>query len=355
MDIKLFSVYFLTIVMPFLGASNAHAQKTCDSLLSDIKLTIDATKSDKDPRFLQKHYLQATRKVQALAIQAGLLFPNSPIKILMNPGINAGSPANIRRRAINEIIVTMHFQRIFDSSLRPSKSHPDGFFTKHPIYTLAEFFHEIGHAIFRQNVSGSDSPLGVYFSIDLELQDIQIKSKPLFEKWDKPSSQEEKEMADAQLTELKKRFDELKIKEFEYEASGQKHIFDALNELFADITAVLTSENPSAIADSTYIKGMPKKFWRYLDHQTHRDFADPSNELNVWKARSEIHDYFAPVRYFIFQHYLRYPSYLTGAKKHFLYKKLLNDMIEFSKTQMGDIKDPKEMNRRLISVISSAP
>lgn len=319
--------------------------------------SLDASLVRHDKKMLVKHYQAALDRVSSgLLKESHLKIPNAPIEITMHPFFN--HPGDIASLDIgtDKILITVPFQWIAEAriSKNPLKYR---FFSKHPKHSLPLFYHEIGHAIFRENVAGTDSLLGDYFLFLRREREEALLWRELSDRYNSAASDLERTEIGGLRAESRARFVALIQYRKSLELQPYPNVLDGLDELFADLTAVLAAEDPGAMADVQNIM-IPRRrqaMRRLKDSIQPRDFTDTANDLGRWKVTADVHAYFAPVRSFLYREYLRYPRYLSGDQKAKLYDNVLAAIVAAAPRSLKAQEriSPADMNRQLIAAIRS--
>ena len=86
-----------------------------------------------------------------------------------------------------------------------------------------------------------------------------------------------------------------------------------------------------------------------------RDFSDPSNELKLWDVEENSHNIYAPVRFFLWEKYIRKEELKNSEFKRDLYnivfQAIVNE-IEYRLSQPGLTLSAVAKNERLINEIT---
>lgn len=270
---------------------------------------------------LKEHFWLAFKNAETFVRKTHLKFPEGDLEILVHPFFNYEGPiASILRRR-DKLKITVPYRWLKQVGLKNQNNELIWTeYSQTPMRTLPLFYHEIGHAVFRTNIEKQDSSIGEHLKADAALDLITRESDQLMTTYEKSKDKELKKQLEIQLVDYYKKFDALDV---QVNSDSKKNkIFLAMEELFADVTAVLITGNNSAMVDATtVVDGDGKKISKTKSH--YRDFSDGKNALDQWVPTWEAHDLLAPTRHYLFRHYLSDSKYLNSSESGLFYQKLL--------------------------------
>ena len=326
----------LLVSILLLIISTSIYSKTCNQLIFEIlnktKIEIDARAVDIPVNKIKKHLLPEIERVKELALEAGLIFPNKPIRVTIHPNFNfPGSIASIKLRS-DMLDITVPYQHLYESKPhRKSKTWKT--YSRHPIYSLPSFHHELGHAVLKHNILRKKTKAANFFYLEAYTQELAIEGKKLLEK---TSNLPETEMEEIMIP-FMKNFEEVSTKYDNMSDQNMGRYLKGLDELFADTVALLINKKANAMDLSTIRRPINKaNNYSY----TSRNFSNPNNEISVWQGPDDdIHNFFSPCRYHLYDNYLKLPIYIAGIKRNKILANLLLAIEEFSEIP------PEELNK----------
>lgn len=299
-------------------------------------------RSDRKP-FLLDYYSEAIGKVQSFILdRTNLVFPTMPVKIRIHPVFNhPGSAACLNtRRDLLDITIPYRWKGEIkvEDTWKMVKSEPSE--------TLPMFYHEYGHAVFRSNVEVVNSELGNFYRKDARLDQITRESLALLKIYDATKDKSLKKQYEEQLELFYKEFNSL---DKEVNTKNKKrHILVGVDELFADLIAVLVSQKNTAMSDSVTIN---TQYGTSIHRDAHyRDFSNSSNDLKSWEESWSVHNVFSPTRYYLYNKYLKHSEYLAGPRSGNFLQQILLALHSFSNDpRLNDPSiSPTEVNKVLI-------
>ncbi len=194
-------------------------------------------------------------------------------------------------------------------------------YSKHPVHSQATAVHEFGHAIFDANLYNRSQEYRELtdsfkaYSVNKagkkkQIEDLEALLSEATAVADQAAIEIRLAKLQDELFDFEERFWDTYLKNpfiiHEAEVSGY-------NELFADVTAVLFRKDPRAMYDSlaqSKIKQLSKPF-NTADVDA-RDFTNKKNRLDNWNETEDPYGMFSPVRYFLYEKYLKRPEYLNS-------------------------------------------
>lgn len=233
-------------------------------------------------------------------------------------------------------------------------------YTKHPNYSVAVTAHELGHGILEETMR-SNYPavrdIADYYNEFIEpleniaeekanqinriIDRVNDRFARIRERWgdnhimmmtryEEFISSQQYMGAERQVERLKSEIDlivaEIRTNADQVLDRRDPHVYVLTNglftphhELFADLTALVSERNfdPEIISRSLLTaRDHQRASERYVRVQRNRNFAAPQNEFQEWEAVSDrdLHGMFAPVRHFLYDEFLRFPSNQTPEK-----------------------------------------
>lgn len=348
-------VLLAALAHPLVPAAIAPAVVAAAPAAAAPKLTIDVSNVDLSGKRLRPHYAAAVQRVREFVQESRLAFPTEDIEITIHPGIAHPGPAGALLSRRDKIAVTVPYRWIHDSSLHPSKSHPEGLYTKHPVHTLPVFYHELGHAVFRQNAETTDSPFGEQFRLVRREQELALRGFELLGRIERAQDERELAALQTELEPAKAEYDAVRAAMARPRFKRQAFTLDALDEFFADVTPVLVARNPRTMSDVQRIAAPDNKSQLdrdRLDSLSARDFSDPRNAARAPQKWPDAHEYLSPARYALYERFLRH-SPLIGRDRGAVYDQVFAAVIRASHAlRESALPDQAAMNARLISELS---
>ena len=243
-------------------------------------------------------------------------------------------------------------------------------YTKHPKYSIPLFYHEYGHSIFIHNIKKNKYINDNVISLSLREESLSLRGKQLFEELD----QLELSITNENSSLVKKKHHQIKgiISELELIKKNKKDplfikndsIISSFEELFSDIIAVLTINDPKAIVNTLkftkneitedgLIRENDNLMSSLYDDRIYRDFTHKNNSIERWIESEDIHEAMAPTRYFLYINYLKRPRYQNPKHKKTLLKNVFVAISEVAEELMRDEKNYSKTvwNELLISRI----
>ena len=189
------------------------------------------------------------------------------------------------------------------------------------------------HAVLKHNILRKKTKAANFFYLEAYTQELAIEGKKLLEK---TSNLPETEMEEIMIP-FMKNFEEVSTKYDNMSDQNMGRYLKGLDELFADTVALLINKKANAMDLSTIRRPINKaNNYSY----TSRNFSNPNNEISVWQGPDDdIHNFFSPCRYHLYDNYLKLPIYIDGIKRNKILANLLLAIEEFSEIP------PEELNK----------
>lgn len=230
------------------------------------------------------------------------------------------------------------------------KTNNGTIYTKHPNYMKPIVMHEYGHSLFETNMSlrlPEYDFLTKHLKREEKLNDLMREINKL--KYDSANEDliqklkvEVAHLEDEILNFLKTHPKSLVI----------RNIHNSYNELFADLVAVTSLNDPRAIFESINFVFLRSKDKDLEMNLINRNFSTRI-QLNRWVPTNKPHDLFGPARVAIWSHFKSRPEF-QHRPGIFLYR-VLDAMAKHMQLVLNDdqlFSDPKLMNATLIDMIN---
>ncbi len=166
------------------------------------------------------------------------------------------------------------------------------------------YAHEYGHALFKQYLKRELVFLETFYKNFEENDQKIIEADIAMEKILTMKASLTEEQMKIEFDKFINLYNEFKIGEDSFFTNNEMillhEILSPYNELFADVIAILFSRNSHAMFEALKYPSMSEAETKMLSY---RDFSI-SHGLEGWKE-SEAHSFFAPVRNYIWEHYLK--------------------------------------------------
>ena len=236
---------------------------------------------------------------------------------------------------------------------------PSRTYTKNPTFSQAILAHEYGHLIFRENFIRIEpkmreaeavfpqtlEPRKKVDTLDAEL-DLLRKQLPTLS-WD------EKSVVWKRMHELETEKNQLiaQVMELMQIPTKLNERLDPYDEFFADVVAVLQTENPSAVSEATKFTILQQKVGKPKLLKFSDDSRDFQNKIQRPLYYGK-HEYFLTVRAHLWNSYLASQSLLHGSKAKILsavYAAVAKEaQLSIAAPSFGPQESWKELNQNLI-------
>jgi hypothetical protein len=325
----------------------------CEGLLqAPVRLSLDVKAVDVPYAKAYRHYEKAIRAAYDMTITAGLKFPQENFEVFVHPFFNhPASRASLHARR-DVIAINSPYQWVIEKKAEGDKwVH----LFNSPKRTLPVFWHEVGHAVMRENAGSSRSPvLREYYLYRRKVVEhalLYIKDLEAIELL--KISDDEKAIMTSKLEEqLNQRLAE---NEKRVSAEYQK-VIESLDEFFGDFFAVLLSENPNAISEANSVNYDGQRVFNneaQHDSLEARDFKQKNSSSA--QDRTDIYRYFNPARIFLYENYLKGTTAIKAGNKERTLQKVYEAMEQMVMGLERDhaVGNREENNQRLINALKS--
>jgi hypothetical protein len=244
-----------------------------------------------------------------------------------------------------------------------SKKRPQKIDTKNPIYSEAILAHEYGHLVFRENYRKLEPQQRNAEEAYFELIASQKESKLIAGKIEILMAKASSAQGDEKIS-LQKQIQDLFDEETRVQQKGLRamevvdqvdSVVSPYNEFFADVVAVLHTENSNAISDAVTFTSKNQMIRGQAQAKFSRDSRDFGNNIRHPKEM-EAHQLFFMARAYMWSSYLASPSTMKNNKSEVLSAVFIAVAKETSRQLKNDSTTEltwKEANESLISSIEA--